>query len=545
MHVLNLINRKQNINIKKIVILACISGLANALVLTVINIASGLVSDTSKNNNIIYYLVLFTIIISIYGLSQRRVMIQATHSVEEGVDQVRRDLIELIRHCALSTIEKIGRERIYTTISKELQTISQFAQLFIIVGQSSILIVFTSLYIAWLSFLSFLVIAGCILFGASIHLLRTKRINENLARAFKRESDVILCLTDLLDGFKEVKLSRARGDELKKEFDVGSMDVRDVKKQTHTLLSTDFVLSTITFYIAVGAIVFFIPLFSDVYSEVVTKVTAATIFLIGPIGNIVGGISLYTNANASAKNVLDLEQDLQLARGEVFTDEILTTFDEIELKNLCFQHKVVEGERAFEIGPINMNIKAGQTIFVTGGNGSGKTTFVRLLTGLYHAQKGGIYVDGKKILDERLDAYRNLYTSVFSDFHLFQYLYGTPHEQTHEGDDWLENLEMAHKVSLKDKKFSTVDLSGGQRKRLALLSSVLENRPIYIFDEWAADQDPYFRKKFYEQILPKLKDKNQTVIAITHDEKYFHLADIRFNMCEGQLTQISTPQKEG
>ena len=124
-------------------------------------------------------------------------------------------------------------------------------------------------------------------------------------------------------------------------------------------------------------------------------------------------------------------------------------------------------------------------------------------------------------------------------------MYGTADDQIYKADEWLANLEMTHKVKVEDKKFSTVDLSGGQRKRLALLSCVLENRPIYIFDEWAADQDPYFRKKFYEEILPSLKQKNETVIAITHDDKYFHMADLRFEMSDGQLKQILTSVKKG
>tara|TARA_B110000285_G_C15010703_1_gene556285 strand:- start:316 stop:1179 length:864 start_codon:yes stop_codon:yes gene_type:complete len=283
---------------------------------------------------------------------------------------------------------------------------------------------------------------------------------------------------------------------------------------------------------------------SDLYPEVVTKVTTATLFLIGPIGGIIGGISIYNNANAAAKNVLDLEQELEMAENEIYSDEVLHSFDKIELKNVTFQYPVSDGASPFEIGPINMTIESGQTIFVTGGNGSGKTTFIRLLTGLYHAKRGYVIVDGQKITDEKIDAYRNLFTSVFSDFHLFKYLYGIPQEQTEEADEWLDILELSHKVQLDKKTFSTIDLSGGQRKRLALLSCVLENRPIYIFDEWAADQDPYFRQKFYDQILPKLKQRKQTVISITHDDKYFHKADVRYDMSDGQLTQVSPPITE-
>ena len=546
MTVLTLLNRKENINLKKLTILGCMSGLANAGLISIINISSGLVSDSSKDNNLLYYSALFLITICIYGLTQKELMIRATHSVEDAIDEIRINLVEKILHCDLSTIDRIGRERIFTTVSKELQTISQSAQLFVIAGQASILILFTSIYIAWLSFTSFLVIVGCIFFGASVHLYITKKgIDLNMAREFKRENDVILRLNDLLDGFKEVKLSRVRAGELESEFRVASAAVKKAKKNTHTMLSKDFIVGILTFYGAIGALIFLVPLISHAYTEVVTKVATATIFLIGPISSIVGGISLYTHANAAAQNVTDLEHDLNLSSGEIFSDKILEEFEMIELKDLYYRYEELDDDRTFEIGPINMSVKSGQTIFITGGNGSGKTTFIRLLTGLYYADKGGIYVDGKKLYKNKIDAYRNLFTSVFSDFHLFQQLYGTADDQIYKADEWLANLEMTHKVKVEDKKFSTVDLSGGQRKRLALLSCVLENRPIYIFDEWAADQDPYFRKKFYEEILPSLKQKNETVIAITHDDKYFHMADLRFEMSDGQLKQILTPVKKG
>lgn len=159
-----------------------------------------------------------------------------------------------------------------------------------------------------------------------------------------------------------------------------------------------------------------------------------------------------------------------------------------------------------------------------------------MLTGLYELQAGKILLDGQQLNETSLQGYRSLFTAVFSDFHLFKQLYGIHDTKQQEIDEWLAFLEMNSKVSIVDGQFSTVDLSSGQRKRLALLSTILENRPVYIFDEWAADQDPIFRRKFYQQVLPRLKARGNTVIAITHDDTYFHLADAHFKMVEGQLT---------
>ena len=86
-------------------------------------------------------------------------------------------------------------------------------------------------------------------------------------------------------------------------------------------------------------------------------------------------------------------------------------------------------------------------------------------------------------------------------------------------------LQLDHKVRIEDGAFSTIHLSQGQRKRLALLTSYLEDRPIYVFDEWSADQEPMFREIFYRHLLPGLRAKLKTVVVITHDDRYFDAAD--------------------
>ncbi|OHU88156.1 MULTISPECIES: cyclic peptide export ABC transporter [Pseudoalteromonas] len=545
----DLISRNIKIKRRTFVALGCISGLANALVLALINNVAENISDINRENHILYYLALFSLTIAIYGLTQQRLMTKAARTVERAIAGLRVELFECVRYTELSTLEKIGKERIFNTLSKELQTISQSAQLFVIIGQSITLVFFTSLYIAYHSFVAFLVISVLIMLGASIHRLRANEIQKNMQLSFESENMLIQRLSDLLDGFKEVKLSVPRADDLEQEFIADSTRARKAKTTTQTLFATDFVLSQITFFAATGAMVFLVPMLSNVYTEVVIKVTTASLFLIGPITSIVGGIPIYTTATEAANNVLALENELKQATQRGKNKEAratdIRTFEEIRLEGAYYQHNRPAGDRPFFVGPVDLSIKPGQITFITGGNGSGKTTFIRMLTGLYELQGGQIMLNGHGVSSAELDSYRSLFTAVFSDFHLFKQLYGIRVSSQQEIDDWLVFLEMNNKVSVENSEFSTTDLSTGQRKRLALLSTILENRPVYIFDEWAADQDPIFRRKFYEQVLPKLKARGNTVIAITHDDAYFHLADVHLKMVEGQLMEHHTVENEG
>ena len=539
MIIYNLLTRESSVNVRKFAILGFLSALSNAMILALINTASDNLAEQAGEHQGIYSLMVFLLTVLIFSLVQRRLMVRANYHVEDAIYYMRNDLISRIRNCDLTTMEKIGRERIFNVMSKEFLTISSSSQLFVIVGQSSILLLFTAIYIAWLSLSAFFIIIFSISIGALIHLIRAKEVNEYLSKSFILENNLVLKITDFLDGFKEIKLNRARANALENEFKQNSKDVTDGRKHTQLLFSNDFVMSQISFYLAIGAIVFVLPMVSEVDPALVTKITTATLFLIGPISSVIGGLPAYANANAAAKNVLVLEADLCEAEKDIKITPVLTHFDEIRLDKLYFQYKVAEGDQAFEVGPISMDIKRGQTIFITGGNGSGKTTFIRLLTGLYQARKGNIVVDGKMLSANKIDAYRNLFCAVFADFYLFKKLYGIEPSEDINIHDWLTYMEIEHKVHMENQEFSTVDLSTGQRKRLALISCVLEERPIFIFDEWAADQDPHFRQKFYREVLPRLKANGQTVIAITHDDKFFDMADVQLKMTDGQLIPIN------
>jgi putative pyoverdin transport system ATP-binding/permease protein len=193
-------------------------------------------------------------------------------------------------------------------------------------------------------------------------------------------------------------------------------------------------------------------------------------------------------------------------------------------------------ENGFALGPISLSLQPGELLFIIGGNGSGKSTLAKLITGLYAPQSGSIELNGKPVTQDNVEWYRQHFSAVFSDFYLFDSYLGFDRDTLDaEVSDYLKQLQLSHKVSVKDGILSTTNLSQGQRKRLALLETYLENRPVYIFDEWASDQEPKFRELFYKQMLPELKRQNKIVIVITHDDRYFHLADHVIKLDYGKI----------
>jgi putative ATP-binding cassette transporter len=195
---------------------------------------------------------------------------------------------------------------------------------------------------------------------------------------------------------------------------------------------------------------------------------------------------------------------------------------------------------AFSLGPLDFHVRPGELVFVVGGNGSGKSTFLKVLTGLYPPHQGEIWLGGPRVSDRTREWYREHFSVVFADCFVFDTLLGLSAAGTDvAASHYLQLLQLDHRVRLRGDEFSTTALSQGQRKRLALLTAYLEDRPFYVFDEWAADQDPQYKDVFYSKLLPDLRQRGKAVVVITHDDRYFHLSDRIVKLEEGRVESAS------
>ncbi|MFC4159117.1 cyclic peptide export ABC transporter [Chitinimonas lacunae] len=540
MKLVELLVKESKTSLRRLALMAVIAGGANAAVLAIVNHAA---VALERGESQFYSIVLFGLAISAYVYAQRYVLIVTTDEVENIVHRHRRRLIDRLHRSELSGVEHIGRGLIFNAITADTQVISQTASGLVLGAQAGILIVWAAIYLAAISPASLLLTVMVLAVSAQIYRRKIRTVKAALQRAGMEQGQLHDLVSGVLEGFKEIKLSTRRAYAVIRDASEASARTAAFRKQAQRALATHFIFAQLSFFVLLGAVVFLMPALSPSYSETIMKTLTAVMFLIGPISGVMTAVPQMAMANAAAENIerLSLLLDANLKEPEARTDEVgapLTeqTFSRLDLHRVFFRHE--QGENRFSVGPIDLTVRAGEVIFITGGNGSGKTTFLRLLTGLYPPASGEIVLDGIRIDRERVQDYRNLFCGVFADFHLFPKLYGLPTPDPDEALRWTEHMEIADKVRILPDRFSTVELSTGQRKRLAYIAAVLEEKPIVILDEWAADQDPHFRAKFYNELIPELKVLGKTVIAITHDDRYFHQADRRLHMDEGRLTEL-------
>lgn len=544
MRLTELLIRDTQTSLQRLGLMALLAGGASTGILAVVNFAA---TSQAKGDSQLIPVVLFGLALLVYIFSQRYVLQTTTDEVERIVDERRRSLIRKLADCELLGVEKIGHGAIFSAINTDTQTISQTAGSLILGVQAVMMIFWTTIYIATLSIPALALVIVVLLLAARLYRKRGERASADLRRAHDEVVALHEMVEGLLAGFKEVKLSSRRAAELLQDAVMVSGRTAFFRSLAQRALGVNFVFSQVAIFILLGTLVFILPALSSTFADSTVKVLTAVLFLVGPVSGVISAAPQITVANAAAENLLKLEQlfDENLEQGIVADEQrekaatpTFSGFNTIDLRHLMFARG--EGSERFVVGPIDLSIQRGETLFITGGNGSGKTTFVKMLTGLYPADSGEILVDGRLVGRADMQRYRDIFGAVFSDFHLFPTLYGVERIDRERAASLIDEMEVESKAHLDGRRFSTVDLSTGQRKRLALVATQLENPPIMVLDEWAADQDPHFRAKFYQLVLPRLRAAGITVIAITHDDKYFHHADRRLHLEDGRVTSISS-----
>jgi len=515
--------------------MATLSGIANGLLLAVINASAGTTSHLFVN---LRFLVIFLLAFVLFYYTKKQSMTKSTIIVEKVLRAVRVRISDKIRSSSLLAFEGLGREVVYNRITQETTTISQAAPVLINACQAAIMLVFAGIYIFYLSEAALLISAITIGGGMAMYLAHHRQVSQELREADIKEREFLGLLNQLMEGFKEIKLNRRKSDALFAHFRKIADESEQLKIRTGTLYVTDFMFSQVAFYLLLACLIFLMPRFSQTSTVTVIKLTASILFIMGPLEIFISSIPFFAKANVAAANLEELECLLDAAHDMPSSEmavELPGFFSTITFEDVMFSYVDAEGRQLFSVGPINEEIRHGEVLFVVGGNGSGKSTFLKLLTGLYAPRSGAVRIDDVVLDRDSIASYREMFSIVFSDFHLFERLYGIEDIDEVRVNSLILEMELDKKTTFSNGRFTNVNLSTGQRKRLALIAALMDDKPVCVFDEVAADQDPVFRKYFYEIFLAKLKSEGKTVIAVSHDDRYFHVADRIIRMDYGKV----------
>lgn len=530
--------------IPKLVVLSVLSGISNYAVIALIN------NQIYDNKNAIYKMFYFLLAMFVYIFGRKIIETGLINITNHVIYEKRMSLLQFVFSTSYSQYEKLDNGRILATLNYDTETVGNAANVLVSFITYSITIVCCFIYMGTISLLGMAIILGIVLVVAVLYAIVSDKVGVYWEDARNTQDTFMKHIDNLLNGFKELALHRKKKIEFKDDVDDSCTEYRDKRNLAKIKFLNVYLVGETMLILVLGAIVFFLPsIFKSIYANdgqnnyKLVQFVVTFLYIIGPINGVMGSLPEIVKIRVSWKKIENFVKDIpqmnpMLDMNNDNPADINVNVSSVRLDGITYKYDNNENiNSSFSIGPINFEFHKGEIIFVTGGNGSGKTTLAKLITGLYSPTSGLILLNGRKIDSKDLG---ELFSTVFSDFHLFDRLYAIDFNGKDKIiDKYLKLLNLDGKVKIINGRFNTTKLSAGQRKRLALLICLLEDRPIYLFDEWAADQDPQFRKFFYRNLLPDIKASGKIVIAISHDDHYYDVADKILKMDEGKVDNIS------
>jgi putative ATP-binding cassette transporter len=526
-----------------VIIAGVIGGIANTIVLAVINQA--LHGTASVASALAWFFATLCLVAAVNKALSQILLVRFSAGTIFGL---RLQLSRQILKAPLRHLEQIGPNRLLTTFTEDTMVITNALVQLPSLCTDFVIVIGCLFYMLCLSSVLFLLVVGALALGGLTYHLVEKRANRSFRAARESMLQLMKHFRSLIDGNKELKLHRLRRHEfLTEDIEASAASVLRHRIAATTSYSIAGKGGEILVFFVIGLILFVFAPMQQIESSVLTGFLIAILYMTSPLQFILNTIGTVGQADVSINKIEELQLSLvtRVTEGEATPlSDTVEVWRSVEVRAATHSYHREKENSIFTLGPICLDITPGEMLFVTGGNGSGKTTLVKLLSGLYTPEEGAIFLDGKEVTDENRDHYRQHFSVVFSDFFLFDRLLGLPKLDA-QAQEYLVLLQLDHKVQVKNGELSTTELSQGQRKRLALLTAYLEDRPIYIFDEWASDQDPQFREVFYYQLLPDLKARGKTVIVVSHDDRYYHVADRVIKLDYGKLElDQSAPQPQ-
>ncbi|HEV3317256.1 MAG TPA: cyclic peptide export ABC transporter [Candidatus Angelobacter sp.] len=518
------------------VVFGCLSGAMNAAMLALLN--SALFSSIGAGGKL---LAPFILLCAVAPLTRVISEVLLMRLGQDAIFALRTEMARQILAVPLRWFEQNGTHRILSMLTDDLSNLTGMVSLIPVLSINLAVVGSCLIYMGWLNWQLLLAILGFMALGILTYQFGVRRAEPHFQRSRQSENELQKHYQGVLQGMKELKLHQQRR----------QVFLTDVLDETAHVFRTETTRGMRIYFFAAswGQLLIFVIIGLSVFglrgalgaeTGLLSGFIMALLYMMAPLQMIMNSVPGLTRARIALQNIRDLGIDLSSsASPEASAGALPLTSRSVRLQlcNVAYSHRGADSLDEFTVGPVDLTIAPGELLFITGGNGSGKTTLAKLIVGLYTPDQGELWYDDERVTDENRDSYRQFFSAVFSDFFLFESLLGLePAQLDDRAREYIRRLRLQEKVRVQDGVFSTTALSQGQRKRLALLTCCLEDRPVLFFDEWAADQDPSFKEFFYFTILPGLKAQGKTVIVISHDDRYYGVADRIVHLESGRLT---------
>lgn len=520
---------------------ALVCGLGGAALVMLINEALNAPLD-----RLTFWLAPFAAIAVAVMVAQSASRALFAHLGQTCLARLRHEIAEAILRTPYRNLETIGRARIRSALADDAVNIANFGVGFPVMVTNLVVVLGALGYLAWLSPVVFAAALALIAAGSVGYHLSHRSVVDHLRRAGFSQDKLYGDFDQLLGGAKELKLNEAKARRfLDQDLDAAIRAVGRDRARGLALLALSDGWGRFLFMVLIGVVLFARLWLPQESGGVVTGYVIAFLYLMGPLEGVLAHLPYVNLARVAIGRVEGVLSDLRAEPANPFVATPAAPRT-IALEGVTHGYFREREEDVFTLGPIDLTISAGETLFVVGGNGSGKTTLAKLVTGLYAPESGRILVDGAPVEEGGRHAYRQLFSAIYSDFQLFETLLEAADGRLDDrANQWLARLQLDHKARVRDGAFTTRDLSQGQRKRLALVAACVEDKPVMVFDEWAADQDPAFKDVFYRELLPALKAAGKALVVVTHDDRYFDLADRIVKLEGGQVAGTTGAAGEG
>ncbi len=519
------------IKLVAIIIFVLLAGASNALLFIMV---SNFVNNiTNRGLSALLYLgVLIVFVISMKSFLS--LMLRVSNTV---LFRIRNNILQKVINAKYYDFEKLGNESVYSTLTQDTVLLSETSTTLVTTLSSIFSVLVCLSYILMISWKGFIFLLVAIVIGSINYKYQVRNGTVLWEKARNSYEKFMLHLGDLLNGYKELKMNRAKAMEFYSKDLVQSLETnrRDRLAGGDKFVNAHIISDLFLFVIFGSLVLFFSAQFNITGTKLVSFVLVLY-YIVNPITAIINSYSVLVQADIAIQRIDDLSDKLSKIENPVSDDTHTEriAWDTLEVKDVYFKYENSDN-RQFSVEIDYLSITNGETVFITGGNGSGKTTFTKLLLGLYQSTTGSICFKSNNVPvlnSDMVGGYSKMFSPVFFDFYLFKYIYGINENELRQSfEQYISMVKLEDKIKIENKEFDTLNLSQGQRRRVALISALIEERDILVFDEFAAEQDPYFRNYFYKSLLPKLKGMGKTVIAVTHDDEFYNCADrlIKFN----------------